>query len=180
VVLPEPALLLSRSRGLRGLHGLLPEVGEVPPLYPERPVLHVSFHQLRFHLTGELAAVLSLVVGILGQDDRRVFVAQRRVLEVHRCLLFASTGFVPSGIFGALLHARVAAGDGDEGEQGETSAEQPESYFSFRKARRRTFDILPHKYLAVSSKTGPASGKPRVSAQRAFDALYDPTSRLDA
>jgi hypothetical protein len=127
VVLPETALLLGFPRGLRGLYGLLSEVGEVPPLYPERSILHVAFHQLWLHLTGELAAVLSLVVGILGQDDRRVFVAQRRVLEVHRCLLFAFSGFVPSGIFGALLRARAATGDGGEGEQDEARARSSQS-----------------------------------------------------
>ena len=160
MVLPETALLPGFPRGLRGLHGLLSEVGEVPPLYPERSILHVSFHQLWFHLTGELAAVLSLVVGILGQDDRRVFVAQRRVLEVHRCLPFASSGFVPSGIFGALLRARAAAGDGGEGEQGEACAKQPESCSPFRMARSRTFDVLSQGCLTIFSKTRPASGKP--------------------
>jgi len=54
VVLSEPALLLVRPRGLGVLYRLLPEVGEVPPLYSECSVLTVPFHQLRFHLTGNL------------------------------------------------------------------------------------------------------------------------------
>lgn len=159
MVLSETALLLGFPRGLRGLYGLLSEVGEVPPLYPERSILHVAFHQLWLHLTGELAAVLSLVVGILGQDDRRVFVAQRRVLEVHHCLLFAFSGFVPSGILGALLRARTAAGDGGEGERDEAHAKQPESCSPFRMARSRTFDVLPQGCLTILSKTGSSQGR---------------------
>ncbi len=75
MVLPELALVLGRSGCLRCGPGLLPEVGEVPLLEPQRSILNVSLDQLWFHLTGELAAVPSLVVGVLGQDDRSVLVA---------------------------------------------------------------------------------------------------------
>jgi hypothetical protein len=150
VVLPESVLLLGYPRGLGGLYGLLPQVGEVPPLYPERSVFHVPFYQLRFHLTGELAAERSLVVGVLGQDDRRILVAQRWVFEVYRSLLFTSRRFVFRGRFGTLLRVRAAAGDSEDGEQNEACAEQPVSHSPSRMAHYQTFDVA-QRYLTVSS-----------------------------
>ena len=94
VVFPEFALRLGGPGGDGGVDRFPTPVGEIPPFDPQRPVLDVLIVELRFHLTGELAAEQSLVVPVLDQYHGRIRRPQGRVTELASSGLSGSAGIL--------------------------------------------------------------------------------------
>src|SRR5918994_2318438 len=180
MVLPELSLLLGCPGSDSGLTAFFTEVGEVPPLQPQRPGLDKSSLQFRFDLTGELAAVRSLVVCVLGYYDRCVLIPQTGVLEGNPGLRLPRLGLrslyrgllILVGLFCALLPGCAAAGDsGEEYDQHKPREERPGCSRLLRapdlcRAFLRTQRYLPISY---SENRGPKRIRPKKDRDPAHD-----------